>query len=225
MLTMCSALFKAPGGYPFGEIIDKCVTASFPDDLDKAERGFLVLWGGEDISPALYNAKRNSRTGAADKLSRRDWFEKNLVMAAIEREMLIVGICRGAQLMCALSGGKLIQHCSGHAGHGDHLILTNEGEQYVTTSLHHQMLYPYDVEHELIAWTNPPLSKEYFMESEYPIEMPAASKDVEGHVCEPEIVYFPKTRALCIQGHPEYMDLDTPFVKYCNDLVKKYAVE
>ena len=51
--------------------------------------------------------------------------------------------------------------------------------------------------------------------------------------CEPEIVWYPKTKGLCIQGHPEYMkpttyfangdvDQENSFVAYSRYLIRKY---
>jgi hypothetical protein len=39
---------------------------------------------------------------------------------------------------------------------------------------------------------------------------------------EPEIVYFPQTRFLAIQGHPEWMSAQPGFRKLCVDLVREY---
>ena len=38
---------------------------------------------------------------------------------------------------------------------------------------------------------------------------------------EPEVVMFPKIKALAVQGHPEWMDSKHPFVKYNLDLIKE----
>ena len=219
---MFSALYDTPRAYPFGPSCAKCITAVTPNDLEKATgKGFLVLWGGEDISPSIYGAKNNPHTYASETPSLRDRLEMNLAAAAQEMGLLIVGICRGAQLMCALSGGKLIQHCYGH--HSTHNIVTKDGEVMAASSLHHQMLYPWDVEHEMIAWAYPSRSSNYYLETNDPITPHKLAVNEAGEVCEPEILYFPKTHALCIQGHPEYMMQDERFVQYCNELVRAYV--
>lgn len=123
--------------------------------------------------------------------------------------LLIVGICRGAQLGCALSGGILVQHTTGH-GHS-HRITTIDGETFIASSLHHQMMYPFDVEHKLLAWSTRPQSEEYRGISEdewkkWPRKVYDELKSED--IIEPEIVWFPKTKCLAIQGHPEMMAPD-----------------
>jgi len=39
---------------------------------------------------------------------------------------------------------------------------------------------------------------------------------------EAEVVFFPKTRALCIQGHPEYLGPEHPTSKWIHNLIKLY---
>jgi putative glutamine amidotransferase len=68
----------------------------------------LVLSGGADIDPALYGAAPHPDLGAVER-ERDDW-ELALFRAAREREMPILGICRGAQLTNVALGGTLNQH-------------------------------------------------------------------------------------------------------------------
>ena len=215
---MYSALYMESRN-PFLELTDKVVKVDGPSEFADDERGFLVLWGGADISPTIYGAKRNPHTYAHEAMSLRDRLEVNLAREAMSRGMLIVGVCRGAQLMCALSGGKLVQHVSGHSS--SHDMETEDGLIMDTSSLHHQMMYPWNVDHELIAWSSPPLSS--YHQGETVDEDLVAPVERGGLPVEPEIVFFPETNALAIQGHPEYRNPDTPFVKYCNQLIKEYC--
>lgn len=217
------------GGYPFADLFDAVKPVYLPDDM-KAANACLVIWGGGDISPSMYGQQPCSRTGATVKLSSRDQMELTLASHAMKMGMPIIGICRGAQMMCALAGGKLVQDVTGHGG--NHTCRTDEGKIVTTTSLHHQMMYPWDVDHKLIAWCEPPRSKEY-------IEGVALGKEEDGvdvslvfpetvdpFKREPEIVYFPTVKCLAIQGHPEFIHNDQHhFVIYCKKLVKKYLIE
>lgn len=68
----------------------------------------LVLSGGADVDPARYGAEPHERTGAPR--TDRDEFEAALIEAAIEAELPILGICRGAQMLNVEFGGTLVQH-------------------------------------------------------------------------------------------------------------------
>lgn len=177
----------------------------------------LVIWGGGDISPTLYKSGVAKWCGAGAELSRNDRVESGAIAAAITHGIPIIGVCRGAQLCCAMAGGKLIQHVDGHAG-GGHEITDKDGNKVITSSVHHQMMYPWDVEHELIAWSSQRRSKVY--QTDLHDVDPVASEKVE-----PEIVWFPKIKALAIQGHPEFMRENDPFVQYCMQLVDQYILE
>jgi GMP synthase-like glutamine amidotransferase len=217
------------GGHPFDEIFDVVFPTYSSEEVEAAhelsDKVAVVIWGGADISPAIYGQRPNSTTGPTVP-SRRDQYEMDIAYKAIDLKIPIIGICRGAQLMCALSGGTLVQDVSNHAG-GWHGIKTLDGQEYKCPSLHHQMMYIWDKDGkrlpcDLIAWASPLRSEgSYFGE-------PAEGIDDKGRslvlpeAIEPEIVWFPHTKSLCIQSHPEFItDVKHPFVQYCLDLVKE----
>ena len=68
----------------------------------------LVLTGGCDIDPAIYGAEPHAQVGATTP--GRDRFEIALARAAIERDMPLLGICRGMQLLNVALGGGIEQH-------------------------------------------------------------------------------------------------------------------
>jgi putative glutamine amidotransferase len=78
----------------------------------------LVLTGGADIDPAFYGQEPHVET--VDTVPERDVFEIALVNAAIERDLPVLGICRGMQLINVARGGTLRQHLPEHFGHGEH---------------------------------------------------------------------------------------------------------
>jgi gamma-glutamyl-gamma-aminobutyrate hydrolase PuuD len=180
-----------------------------PNTADSVD-GVLVLWGGGDISPTIYGQKPIRYTGATEKLSERDKFEVACAKKAMSIGMPIIGVCRGAQLMCALNGGSLIQHVDGHAG-GTHLIRTFDGKLLATNSIHHQMMNLVGTEHKLLGWAEHRQSNRYIVEDNEHIEL-----DIE-----PELVWFPKTKTLAIQGHPEYLYPSHELVEYCTGLIKR----
>jgi putative glutamine amidotransferase len=78
----------------------------------------LILAGGSDIDPSAYGAERHEETKGM--VPERDSFELELVQRAWERDMPVLGICRGMQLINVVRGGTLIQHLPDEVGHGDH---------------------------------------------------------------------------------------------------------
>ena len=190
----------------------------YADDIKKgADIDALVIWGGEDIHPKLYNEKPSKFMYVSEGLSRRDTIESEACQAAIERGLPIIGVCRGAQLLCAMAGGRLIQHVEGHGR--THPVHTYDDLTFNTTSVHHQMMFPFDVDHKMIAWAAPKLSNIHMN------QFGVSDERMENSV-EPEIVWFPKIKGLAIQGHPEFVrdpDRD-PFVQYCLDLIDEYIL-
>jgi putative glutamine amidotransferase len=78
----------------------------------------LILAGGNDIDPSFYDAERHPETGIT--LPDRDRSELALARRAIERDMPVLGICRGMQLINVAFGGTLIQHLPDELGHEEH---------------------------------------------------------------------------------------------------------
>jgi putative glutamine amidotransferase len=78
----------------------------------------LLLAGGSDIDPSSYGAERHPET--VDTVPERDVFEIALTRAAIERDIPVLGICRGCQLINVARGGTLLQHLPDHLGHEEH---------------------------------------------------------------------------------------------------------
>jgi putative glutamine amidotransferase len=108
----------------------------------------LLLAGGSDIDPALYRAMRQPETGEPDR--DRDSLETMLLREALERDLPVLAICRGLQLLNVALGGTLVQHIEGHrhreqpdvhpitiASHS-RLRSILEVDEFVVNSRHHQ---------------------------------------------------------------------------------------
>ncbi len=78
----------------------------------------LLLVGGVDVEAGVYGAA--AHPSADPPLPLRDAVEIALVRAAIARDLPVLGICRGAQIINVASGGTLLQHLPDDLGHDDH---------------------------------------------------------------------------------------------------------
>ena len=67
----------------------------------------VLLTGGGDVDPVLYGEDRHPT--AEDAEPGRDEFEIDLARRAVEADLPLLAICRGAQVLNVASGGTLVQ--------------------------------------------------------------------------------------------------------------------
>lgn len=116
----------------------------------------LILTGGKDVDAALYGERAHPEndTPRPD----RDAWELALVRAAIARDLPLLGICRGLQVLNVALGGTLVQHLPdvigsnrysyGNATFADNPVITVPGtriggmlgESLTVKSYHHQAI-------------------------------------------------------------------------------------
>jgi gamma-glutamyl-gamma-aminobutyrate hydrolase PuuD len=84
----------------------------------------LMLTGGVDVDPALSGAERHPKTQEPDPV--RDDFEIALLHAALARELPVLAICRGIQVLNVVRGGTLIQHLPDVVGNHDHMPIRGD---------------------------------------------------------------------------------------------------
>jgi gamma-glutamyl-gamma-aminobutyrate hydrolase PuuD len=95
-----------------GELDDRC--RQIIDHVDG-----LVLIGGGDVVPGRYGQPADGRNvGANDQ---RDGLELGLLAEALRRDMPVLAICRGLQLLNVHLGGDLVQHLPDRLGSVAHL--------------------------------------------------------------------------------------------------------
>jgi putative glutamine amidotransferase len=78
----------------------------------------LIFSGGSDVDPELYGQEPHPETTGI--IPERDSAELRLLRAALERDLPVLAICRGSQLLNIALGGDLIQHLPDHVGHDRH---------------------------------------------------------------------------------------------------------
>jgi putative glutamine amidotransferase len=68
----------------------------------------LILSGGNDLDPAAYGAEPHAKTGGVRP--ERDRAELALLEGALARDMPVLAVCRGSQILNVARGGDLVQH-------------------------------------------------------------------------------------------------------------------
>jgi putative glutamine amidotransferase len=99
----CGAIAQA-GGLPVPLPHEPDIAESYLDTIDA-----LVITGGAfDVDPSLFGDTTRHETVITK--DRRTYFEIAVTSGAIERDMPVLGICGGQQLLNVVLGGTLIQH-------------------------------------------------------------------------------------------------------------------
>ena len=116
----------------------------------------LLLPGGSDINPLLYNEYPKKLLGKCNDLI--DWYQLSITKKALILNMPILGICRGIQILNVAAGGTLYQDISysiqspilhnqnSHLSDTCHpikitlntIIYNILGKKYIVNSAHHQ---------------------------------------------------------------------------------------
>lgn len=200
---------------PFNEIFKDKFNAIQKGTVEGADA--LVLWGGTDIHPSFYKqvahpANENKAPGP----SYRDLLEWELMREAFQRDIPIIGVCRGGQFLCVFSGGSLIQDCKGHySGHG---ITTYDGLSMHAPANHHQMMNPKPNTYDLLAWAEHPIGVDKQIEFSQPAEGELIDQKID-----PEVLWFRETRGLAIQPHPEWGPQNSKFVDWTLQQVEHFV--
>ena len=78
----------------------------------------LVFSGGSDLGPDLYGQEAHPETTGV--VPARDRGELALLTAALERDLPVLAVCRGSQVLNVVRGGDLVQHLPELVGHEQH---------------------------------------------------------------------------------------------------------
>lgn len=167
----------------------------------------VVFTGGEDVSPDMYGEGKHPSTYSNQA---RDEFEFDVYRATAGK--FRIGICRGAQFLNVMNGGKLWQHVDGHGLRATHQIQYDYTDPDIgpvsrfvdVTSTHHQMMQP----NPRIAAVWGVAGVSTFKESGSVTDKVIRTMP-NRHMDDVEIVYYASSRSLCFQPHPEYMSEST----------------
>jgi gamma-glutamyl-gamma-aminobutyrate hydrolase PuuD len=179
---------------------------------DMKAADFVLFTGGEDVSPSLYGKNAHPTTVANME---RDIKEMAAYRMARAMDKPLLGICRGAQFLCVMAGGILVQHQRHPSNHK--IRVTSPIHEITVTSSHHQRQYPFERELSfmLLGWCA--LS---------PFSYGEGDEEIGKDKPEVEIAYYPKIKALAIQSHPEWQTYskakeDTDAIGYFQELLDK----
>jgi gamma-glutamyl-gamma-aminobutyrate hydrolase PuuD len=196
------------------DMLNLVYTVEVCDQFD-TNSDLLIFLGGSDVDPYFYKEETNESTFCDTD---RDLMERQIYKYHdIKKPKL--GICRGGQFLTVMNNGKLIQNID-NSHYMMHNIKTEKGI-YTMTSDHHQMMYPFELqekEYEIIGIAvdetyNEGLSVFHHNGKNENIIYPK-------NFVEPEIIYYPNTNSLCIQGHPEYSYCPANTVSYSLELIQ-----
>lgn len=157
----------------------------------------VVFTGGADVNPQLY-AEEPLRETHCDLTRDKEDIEAYKRFFDIPK----VGICRGGQFLNVMSGGEMWQHVNNHgASHLMHNLLVIPGieeKSMMVTSTHHQMMIAGNQGFVIgIAKNHENGSKG--LATEY-----RSFKKRDRPDFDTEVVWYPETKSLCFQPHPEF---------------------
>lgn len=176
-----------------------------------AEADIICFTGGEDVDPSLYGEKPIPGTYFNPK---RDQIEAYIYGEALAENKPMIGICRGAQFLNVMNGGKLWQDVNNHATHSGHSVIdmiTGEIKHNMTSTHHQQMIPAKDAEILAVAEL-----------STVKTNMTKTVKRKTPVADDVEVLWYPSSLSLCFQPHPEFEHGECR--NYFLDLVDNYIL-
>lgn len=160
---------------------------------------FIQFTGGVDVSPSFYGEQQHPKTISNIE---RDKQEQIVFENACYNKTPMAGICRGGQFLNVMNGGRLYQDVDGHMIIGTHPVLDVLSRRtYSVTSTHHQAMI--NKAGIIIAIAEKISTRKEFF--------PAGKKSIQIDTnlsIDTECIYYPITKSLCFQPHPEMYDAE-----------------
>lgn len=166
------------------------------------DANLVQFTGGDDIYPGLYKEPPHPQTQFNRQ---RDIIEVATFLACKKARIPMTGICRGAQLLNVLCGGKLWQHVNNHQKYSGHLVYDEiQNFSFKGVSLHHQMMRPAP-DAFLVGVSRESTVKQGMTPSGYVTEM----RNMSPFRDDTEVCVYWDPLCLCFQPHPEKAVVDT----------------
>jgi putative glutamine amidotransferase len=183
----------AAGGLPLPLPHHPELAASYLDRI----KGLVVTGGAFDVDPALFGA--SSRHSTVTLKTRRTEFELAIVKGALDRDMPILGICGGQQLLAVALGGTLIQHIPDEVEGA----LAHEQPNPRTEPGHDVEVVPGTLLHKIVGRTSIPVNSAHHQAvKEVPASVVIDARTDDGVI---EGIEDPARRfCIGVQWHPEY---------------------
>lgn len=201
---------------------DMFISRGFISCSDLEDADIVCFTGGEDVNPSMYGEHKHPTTTFNEN---RDDREAAIYYHCVNQGIPMIGICRGGQFLNVMNGGKLYQDVDNHAIYGTHEAFVYDSVDPVqVTSTHHQMIranYNVDFKVLLIAKLSAKKSTMSYLTSS-PVEFSTYLNPENGKTEDLESVYYPDSRSLCFQPHPENegcMDTKDVFFKFVNEFI------
>lgn len=196
------------------------LASNFGEECMNAEEADIVFFtGGADVSPSLYGEKELSTTHVNPD---RDRHEVSLYqrLQLDNKKRAYLGVCRGGQFLNVMNGGSLWQDVKGHCG--DHYAQDMATKIiYKVSSTHHQQ-FRVPTPETKVPFRVLAVGLDDQMNIKKNTEKFAPSPPPQHDQVDIEAMWYPTTRTLCFQPHPEfpgYPECKTLFLRYVHDLV------
>jgi hypothetical protein len=169
-------------------------------DIDEAD--LVQFVGGSDVSPHLYHQHPHRSTISSPE---RDEREKAIFIKCVDNGIPMAGICRGGQFLNVMNGGSLYQDVDNHC-FGNHKAWIKDGVlPVIITSTHHQMIDPnYSTEVVVLMTAAESTRKWQMSDIRSSIKSESCMYPEKKIPRDIEALYYPGTRSLCYQPHPEF---------------------
>ena len=181
------------GGAFSGSIRALMLEGGFEAAKSLIDADVVVFSGGEDVDPALYGEAPHRTTYFTKS---RDDYERQVYDVCVKDKKFMFGICRGAQFLHVMNGGRLWQNVEGHGGRSHMIVDLDEDVRVEATSIHHQMLRDNN-RIVVVALCEDQISRVFEAENtDIRLRPDGMEKEIEAGL-------YPDTGCFFVQGHPE----------------------